>query len=1132
MTDSRLLPGHFDRVLRNAAGLRIALTPHGAIRRIDLGALRINQYLGDAVDGGPAGLWLRRGAGDAAQALPLLGPRSPMSWHAGDDEHTADASGRWGDLELQVQLRLAADRAAWFWHVRATNRGVAALRLDFVAAQDVGLASPDAIRLNEYYASHYVDLTPLDHAARGHVLAARQNLAVDGRHPWALFGSLRRTVAYATDGLQFHGLALRRGAESTGLAGGLPGRRLQHEHALLALQDEAVDLAPGASVAFGSFACIEPDHPEATGAQDVARVDAVLNCAEAVPRVTDFVAPSAPPQASLFARSSPLVCHDPDEHDLDTWFAPQRRHEERDAGEGGSLLSFFHGAEAHVVLRAKELRVMRPHGHLLRSGDALVPDEAALTSTVWMAGVFHSMLTQGHVNTNRLLSTVRSWLGYFPSHGQRIFVREAGGAWRLLGVPSAFEMRPAACRWLYRHEGGVIEVRSAAGPGHVMSLDLVVHAGAPVEVLVTHRIALAGDDGCAPHPLTWQLDAHGAVQLDMPAGSVMAQRFPHGRFTIAPAPGSSFAAVGGDERLFDDGRSRGEPFLCIVSAPTHRFGLRLTGALVDAASSPPVPPAPPDRLALPQLLGGAASEADEATQLADVLPWFTHDALIHYLAPRGLEQFSGGGWGTRDVCQGPVELLLALDRMAPLRDLLLRVFAAQNADGDWPQWFMFFERDRAVRAADSHGDIVFWPLLALGRYLVASHDASVLDAPVPFHDGAAAPLWQHVQCALGVIAQRRIPGTTLAAYGHGDWNDALQPADPALREHLSSAWTVTLHHQVLTTLARGLRDSGRVGDALPLEDEAEQVHADFRRWLLRDGVVAGYGLFDGEAGDGAVAAPTLLLHPQDTRTGVHYSLLPLMHAVLEDLLSPDESRAQLALIRTQLWAPDGARLFDRPMPYRGGPQTLFQRAESSAFFGREIGLMYTHAHLRYAQTLAHVGDARALGEAIALAHPVGLRERLPQATLRQANCYFTSSDAAFADRYEAERRYAEIAAGTVPLDGGWRVYSSGPGLFVALIVRDRLGLRRKGPDLVIDPVLEAAQDGLTVRLHLGGIELSVRYRVGPVGNGPIALELDGSPLAFTRAPNHHRTGGAVVPVAALVQAAIGGGTVELVVVLP
>ena len=103
----------------------------------------------------------------------------------------------------------------------------------------------------------------------------------------------------------------------------------------------------------------------------------------------------------------------------------------------------------------------------------------------------------------------------------------------------------------------------------------------------------------------------------------------------------------------------------------------------------------------------------------------------HYLAPRGLEQYSGGDWGTRDVMQGPLEMLLALGRFDALRDLLTRAFAQQQPDGDWPQWFGMFERERDNRGEDSHGDIVFWPLLALARYLSASGDRSILDEDAP-----------------------------------------------------------------------------------------------------------------------------------------------------------------------------------------------------------------------------------------------------------------------------------------------------------------------------------------------------------------------------------------------------------------
>src|SRR5205823_2622030 len=129
-----------------------------------------------------------------------------------------------------------------------------------------------------------------------------------------------------------------------------------------------------------------------------------------------------------------------------------------------------------------------------------------------------------------------------------------------------------------------------------------------------------------------------------------------------------------------------------------------------------------------------------------------------------------------------------------------------------------------------------------------------------------------------------------------------------------------------------------------------------------------------------------------------------------------------------------------PMAYHGGPQRHFQGAESATFFGREIGLMYMHAHLRYAQALAHVGDANGFFRALCQANPIGIRSVVPTATLRQANCYYSSSDAAFDDRYQASAEYERIKRGTIDLDGGWRVYSSGAGIALGLIVRRLLGL--------------------------------------------------------------------------------------------
>lgn len=304
-----------------------------------------------------------------------------------------------------------------------------------------------------------------------------------------------------------------------------------------------------------------------------------------------------------------------------------------------------------------------------------------------------------------------------------------------------------------------------------------------------------------------------------------------------------------------------------------------------------------------------------------------------------------------------------------------------------------------------------------------------------------------------------------------------------------------LHYQVLVTLARALRCVGRGASAEALEAEAADVRADFQRLLLVDGVVTGYALFAPDA------PPQLLLHPEDQLTGVHYSLLPMMHAILDDMLSPQQARAHLGLIEAHLTGPDGARLFDRPLSYRGGPERLFQRAESSAFFGREIGAMYMHAHL---------GEADLFFAALCKAHPLGLREHVPSANLRQSNCYYSSSDAAFADRYEAEREYGRVADGTVPLDGGWRIYSSGPGIAVGLVVGCFLGVRREQATLVLDPVMPSALDGLRATLPIGGHIVELLYRVGTKDCGPVGLELNGSPLPFMRGANPYRTGAAEV----------------------
>ena len=1096
------------RTVTNAAGLRVIMNANASVARIDHEHIMLNLFRGNAMEGGQSNIYLRR-LGGHADSIALLGPRSPSRLEAASDGFAL--RGDWQGLHYRVSLRLAADAPSWFWHVELDNHNTQTVTVDLIHTQDLGLAEYNFIRTSEFYASQYLDHTPLFDAQHGRVIATRQNLPMAGRHPWCLLASVHRAVSYATDALQFHGTATRAGHTPLALRDGLPAMRLQHEHALVCLQDAPLTLAPGAHAQRGFVGCYLADHPAASGPDDLRYLAAACALPQAQPE------PAAPQAAATTALPVSLFTHAPlfaaqtvPLADFTARFgAPvlEERH-------GTDIIASFHGGEVHLVSPRKENRVQRAHAQILRTGSALVPDEGALTSTAWMGGIFNSMLTHGHVGINRLLSSARGYLGLFRALGQRIFVEQQDG-WRLLDQPSAWAVTPHSCRWFYRNDQHEFEVVTCADTdSHLIELEITVQRGAALRFLLCHHIALDDDDGADAGAVAFKYDGQDVV-MHAHAGTAVATRFGERGFRVRAADATVIEVCGGDELLFVDGAAHGNPYLCLRTAPCSAARFVYSGELLD-------PPAiAPDLFGTPLGIASAlalsvpadSAHALEVAQWAAIAPWFADNALVHYLAPRGLEQFTGGGWGSRDICQGPLELLLALGHLAPARDLLLRVFGAQNEAGDWPQWFTFFARERDIRAGDSHGDIIFWPLMALARYLEASHDLALLEQTLPFHqDGDSVPtLWQHVERALAFIEAHCLPGTLLIAYGHGDWNDSMQPASAQLRDELCSAWTVTLHYQMLNTLAASLADGEHAPRAASLLTMAERIEQDFQKYLVVDGVVPGY------MHTRADGVRDYLLHPRDQQTGLNYSLLPIPHAILSGILTPAQAAQHFDLIECHLLGPDGARLFDKPMQYRGGPTTLFQRAESAAFFGREIGLMYTHAHLRYAEALAYAGRAEQFFAALNLVNPIGLKARLPGASPRPSHCYYSSSDAAFPDRYAAYADYGRIARDEIAFDGGWRVYSSGPGLALAIMIRSLFGLRACGEQLHIDPVMPASLDGLAVSLPVAGHASRFSYRVGARGYGINRVCLNGVVLSGHTLSNPYRDGGVAVAMDSVVK---------------
>jgi len=1055
--------------VENAAGLTMSILPNACLfaieHRQEHGTILVNQVLGSPIDGCIARLVLRVG-GTEPIGFEIVGPHALIRFGAAADRCIWEGETR--GLRHRVTLSLHPHDTAWMWRVDVENATSNDLPIDAILVQDIGLGERGFLMGNEAYASQYIDHHIARHERYGPVVMNRQNLAQAGRHPWVAHGCLDGASGFATDGMQLFGPAFRDKDRPRFEAGtSLPSQKLQHEQACVAIQSAPVVLAPAARATWRFVGLLDPDHRDASSDTDLARLDAVD-----WQDLVDHAVPTAAPVRSL-VQDAPVAMSSPLDVDTLAEFYPTRFQEEHAEGR---LLSFFVADpphNRHVVLLDKERLVTRRHGALLRSGRAMLPDEATLCATCWMHGIFAAQLTIGNTSFHKLLSVSRDPYNISRTNGLRLLI-DTGEGWRVLTVPSAFEMGLSDCRWIYRLESHTIIVETiAAGVDPAMQWRVSVE-GDPCRFLVYGHVVLGERE--LDHMGTIEVDHNDMSFRFQPDGaSLWGRHYPDAAYRLVTSTPDAIEAIGGDELLDTDGRTHTGAYFALRTRPTRELCFAVVGSMTDRSAA--------DRLAAKYRAGVADSDllvtakafwthvtrglrirgggADGAA-LDTFFPWLAHDAMIHLTVPHGLEQYTGAAWGTRDVCQGPVELLLTLEHDAQVKDILRIVFAQQyETRGDWPQWFML-EPYSIIQDRTSHGDVIVWPLEALNDYIEATNDLGFLDEPVAWRREDTlertthkSPVARHVEKLLATIRERFIPGTRLIRYGEGDWNDSLQPADPELRDKMVSSWTVALLTQQLVRYAEVLRRAGRVGTAEATTKLADAMRLDFNRFLVRDGTVAGYAVLDADRDQ-----PELLIHPSDTRTGLRYSLLPMTRGIIAGLFTPEQARHHLRLIREHLLFPDGARLIDRPIAYHGGLQTIFKRAESAAFFGREIGLMYIHAHLRYAEAMGVLCDADALLEALLLANPVALADRLAQALPRQRNTYFTSSDAAFPDRATASAEWSRVKDGSVGFEGGWRVYSSGPGLYANMLVRYLLGHRRAWGERISSPLLPATRADL------------------------------------------------------------------------
>lgn len=1083
-------------IINNSKGLSIGLLKNGSIKSIEVEPIRISLKSTTVYSKFGANIFIRKRT-KSVEYIPLFGPESKSSFEV--FQHALIAKGDWDGLNYDCTLSLSNNSHTWQWRIDIQNKTNTTLELDLVYLQDVGLKPTAENSINEYYVSQYLERLILEDKSYGSVVCCRQNMSGTTGNPWVMLACKNSAKSASTDGMQFYGKTYR----ETGIPEGLKAETLGGEYAgessVVALQENPFKLAVNenhTTIFIGSFI---NDHQSATSFNDLNLLPELFGEFD---KTKLSIGKKVIPAKNLFNTSPLLPVEDLTKAELQQFFGTDWRHCEV---EDGKLLSFFYNQNSHVILRAKETLVDRPHGHIMQAKAGFVPDENIVSTTSYAFGVFNSHITQGNTNFNIFLSVSSNQFNLTPENGQRIFV-ELDGQRFLLGVPSAFEMGLNYCRWIYKHNEYLIQVRtwtSKAKPQ--VNLDVKVLRGASVKFFVTHHFDESNG---------WKIDL-GKTYSEFVArpkeDSLISSKFENAQFRVLVQSTGSFYPV------FEE-VEQSDLFTLDVLESNH-FCISFLGEIsiaddfakfkdTDQQFKSDIEEAQKvwQNLSLNLSLNDGG---ENVSVINEVLPWFGMNAITHFLTPHGLEQFGGAAWGTRDVSQGPIDLLLHLGKYDAARKVLCTIFSHQNPDGGWPQWWMF-DSYASIRAHEAHGDIFYWCIIALSNYIKVTCDLSILDEPLPYYHEKGTDfaektiLGEHVERLIDMIEKSFIKGTSLVPYGGGDWNDSLQPVSKQFAERMISSWTVEMNYQAFCQCQKVYELTGDAKKANELKVISSKIKDDFQKYLVKDGVVAGYGLVED---NGSIS---VLLHPTDSKTNIHYSILPMNRGIISEIFTKEQALSHQRLIDQHLKGPDGERLMDRPLKYKGGIQTIFQRAESSTHFGREIGLMYIHEHIRYAESQAILGNADEFVKALRQANPVAYREIVKCGDIRQANCYYSSSDVIFKSRYDADENYDKIKSGEYTLRGGWRVYSSGPGIYIGLIISRFLGIRTEYGNTIFDPVLPFSLNGFSVKFNYMGYPLSIKYDVQVSNFGPKAISINGKGKDFSLEENKYRRGGIVI----------------------
>ncbi|MGX7164056.1 GH36-type glycosyl hydrolase domain-containing protein [Enterococcus massiliensis] len=1088
-------------------GVRATFLPTGDLYEITKNDIMINQLNGNPLDGSCNQLYLRVFENDTIFSTPLIGSNSESTVSFQKDGILWQ--GEYRGITYYVSFALS-EAGIWFWTVELIGDGKV---VDVISGQDLGNASKGAVQSNEAYMSQYVDHKVM-HNENGYIVTSRQNQPQDGLFPVVELGSLSKTVGFSTDGYQFFGRSYKKTNKPEALVKeSLENEVYQYEFAYIALQSEKAELTNNEKreiIFYGG-----------TKENLSTSVEVPIFNSSLVQAIYQKLTPLEKDKTGIsFSKKigKTLIGETFSDQEIETLF-PIRTLVEKSSSN--QLLSFFTEKYRHVVLQEKETAMERAHGHILLSGTDLTVDKPPLSTTLYMYGIFNSQIVLGNTSMNKLMSNSRNSLNVFKQSGQRIYLKREDD-WVLLTMPSAFEMGLNEATWYYKLTDDLIKITT-----YTLADSREVRTVFSSEKKKEYTLAISNhllmNDAEIPKYLVKKEDH--SLKITAATDSVIHTEYPNLVYYLNL--NKDFQVT--DERIF--GVQTDDPNLQILlPVPTAEFTMTIQGSLTGEkfvhTATTQVAEETKFSSFIDGLLNNFQLKHDDAeVESTNVLArWYTHNMLVHYLSPHGLEQYGGAAWGTRDVSQGPTEFFFAVNRPEIVGSIIKTIYANQfDNDGNWPQWFMF-DRYETVKADESHGDVIVWPMKVVADYLEKTEDFELLKVSIPFTDRKTFKktkdqysLFEHLKKEIAYIEKNFLEETYLSCYGDGDWDDTLQPYDNKLKKHMASSWTVALTYQVINKLSIVLKNE-EPEFATHLSQLKDGIKADFEKYMLGNDTIPGFVYMEKKD------QPEMMIHPTDKKTGIQYRLLPMTRSMIAELLTPEQVAAHLAIIKKYLQFPDGVRLMNRPAHYHGGVSTNFKRAEQAANFGREIGLQYVHAHIRFTEAMAKIGEAEETWKALQTINPIQITKRVPHAELRQSNVYFSSSDGDFKTRYEAQENFDKLRQGQVGVKGGWRIYSSGPGIYMNQLLTSVLGIRETTKHVTFDPILPKELNGLTMDYKLLKKNVEIVFHNDHLEK---KIVINGTSVEYTVNENPYREGGLTVNVTDMEQLLKDTNTIEI-----